>query len=100
MNGNVEAQIQEREYLLDRVKGLLISSLKLDTQKDYLDPDTPLFGTGLGLDSIDAVVIVVDMETQFGVTLDEDDNVMALRTINTLVDEVLKKKRNEAGYQI
>ena len=60
-----------------------------------LDPDTPLFGTGLGLDSVDAVEIVVGLESEFGISLDKGDSMFALRTINSLVDVVLSEKEDE-----
>ncbi len=95
MRSDIQKMIERREHVLDRVKELLITALKLDLSKDDLDPDTPLFATGLGLDSVDAVVIIVDLESEIGITLTEDESMLALRTINSLVDVVIKKKINE-----
>lgn len=100
MKANTKEQIEEREYVLNLVRELIISSLKLEIPKESLDPDTPLFGTGLGLDSIDAVALVVDLETELGISINEQDNASALRSINTLVDEIIKKKRNDPEYKI
>lgn len=96
MQHELKQRIEEREYILNHTKELLISSLKLDLSKDELDPDTPLFGTGLSLDSIDAVVIIVDLESEFGFVLSDEESMLALRTVNTLVDVVLNKKNNES----
>ena len=73
---------------------LLISGLQLDRSYEELDPDTPLFGTGLGLDSVDAVEIVVALESEFGISLEEGDSMFALRTINSLVDVVLRQSED------
>lgn len=95
MRPELKAQIEQRENTLNRVIELLISDLQLDRSSEELDPDTPLFGTGLGLDSVDAVELVVALESEFGISLDEGDSPFALRTINSLVDAVLNQ--GEAG---
>mgnify|MGYP000314298009 CR=1 FL=1 len=56
---DLRARIAHREAVLGRVKTMLITSLKLDLEPEHIDPDTPLFGAGLGLDSVDAVEVVV-----------------------------------------
>ena len=91
MRSELKAQIEQRENTLNRVIELLISDLQLDRSSEELDPDTPLFGTGLGLDSVDAVELVVALESEFGISLDEGDSTFALRTINSLVDAVLNQ---------
>lgn len=91
MRPELKEKIEHRENTLNRVIELLISGLQLDRSYEELDPDTPLFGTGLGLDSVDAVEIVVALESEFGVSLDEGDSMFALRTINSLVDVVLRQ---------
>ena len=94
MRPELKEKIEQRENTLNRVIELLISSLQLEHSSEELDPDTPLFGTGLGLDSVDAVEIVVALESEFGVSLDEGDSMFALRTINSLVDVVLSQKED------
>ncbi len=91
MRPELKEKIEHRENTLNRVIELLISGLQLDRSYEELDPDTPLFGTGLGLDSVDAVEIVVALESEFGVSLDDGDSMFALRTINSLVDVVLRQ---------
>ena len=91
MRPELKEKIEHRENTLNRVIELLISGLQLDRSYEELDPDTPLFGTGLGLDSVDAVEIVVALESEFGVSLDDGDSMFALRTINSLVDVVLNQ---------
>ena len=89
MSPEIKEQIDRRERIFEQIKDLLIEALKLDRTSLELDPDTPLFGSGLGLDSVDAVEIMVALETEFGVVLDEDQSIRALRTINSLVDSIL-----------
>jgi acyl carrier protein len=95
MRSELKEKIEQRENMLNRVIELLISSLQLDRSYEELDPDTPLFGTGLGLDSVDAVEIVVALESEFGISLDEGNSMFALRTINSLVDVVLSQREDK-----
>jgi acyl carrier protein len=92
MSPELKEQIEQRERVFQQVAELLISALKLDRTSEEIDPDTPLFGTGLGLDSVDAVEIIVDLESEFGISLDESEGRVALRTINSLVDLVLDRE--------
>jgi len=51
-----------------RIKEMLVKNLMLQTTPDQIGDDLPLFGpNGLGLDSIDALELVVSMEKTFGV---------------------------------
>lgn len=95
MDPEIKKKIDVREHTFMRVAEILISTLHLNKTVEELDPDTPLFGTGLGLDSVDAVVIIVELESKFGITIDEEEGKLALRTINSLVDLVLNKFKNE-----
>ena len=91
MRPELREQIEQRERVLNRVVEMLISSLKLDRTGEEIDPDTPLFATGLGLDSVDAIEIIVALEAEFGISLDESEGRLALRTVNSLVDLVLNR---------
>jgi acyl carrier protein len=90
MDPGVARYVERREAALDRVRGMLVGSLGLERPAHEIDPDTPLFGSGLGLDSIDAVEMVVQLDALFGVRLAGDAFARAeLRTVNGLVDLVL-----------
>lgn len=91
MRSELREKIEQREVVLDRVIELLTTALQLDYSSDQLDPDVPLFGTGLGLDSVDAVEIVVALESGFDISLEEEEGIFAMRTINSLVDIVLSR---------
>lgn len=58
------------EELIEKVKQMIIDSLRIeDMTPAEIDSDAPLFGEGLGLDSIDALQLVVSMEKEFGVVV-------------------------------
>ena len=92
MYPELKEQIAQRERVLDRVMEMLVAALQLEQLPETIDPDTFLFGTGLGLDSVDAVKIIVALEADFGISLDESDSKVALRTVNSLVDLVLSRE--------
>lgn len=54
--------------LLDQLKGEIIEQLNLeDVKKEAIKDDAPLFGEGLGLDSIDALELIVLLEKNYGI---------------------------------
>jgi acyl carrier protein len=61
--------------LTDELKELLINELLLeDIVPEDILPDEPLFGEGLGLDSIDALEIAVLLDRQYGIKITAEDN--------------------------
>jgi len=60
--------------LAARIKDLIVGRLKLDGVKpDEIGDNAPLFGEGLGLDSIDALELVLAIEQSFGVRIDDEE---------------------------
>lgn len=54
----------------ERIKRLIVESLHLEGMKpDMIEDDAPLFGEGLGLDSVDALELVVALEKEFGIKI-------------------------------
>lgn len=52
---------------------LVVTALNLETGADELDPDAPLYGEGLGLDSIDILEIALVVSKRYGFELRADD---------------------------
>jgi acyl carrier protein len=76
--------------LVSELKKLIIETLKLEeiTPEDIED-DGPLFGDGLGLDSIDALELVVTLEKTYGVViLDSEVGKRVFRSVNALAEFV------------
>lgn len=62
------------EQLQTELKTLIIESLNLeDMSIDDIETDAPLFGEGLGLDSIDALELGLAIKKQYSVVIDADD---------------------------
>ncbi|HEX7776416.1 MAG TPA: phosphopantetheine-binding protein [Parvibaculum sp.] len=62
------------DALEDRIRRLIIETLNLeDISAADIDPEEALFGEGLGLDSIDALEIGVELQKTFGVKIDTQD---------------------------
>ena len=53
--------------------GLIVRTLNLDMAASEIDPEAPLFGDGLGLDSIDVLEIALAISQNYGVQLRSDD---------------------------
>ena len=83
--------IDERAELLGRVKRGLITRLSLPFEEQDLHDDISLLGSGLGLDSLDALEVILGLEQEFGVKVAED-NVSVLRSINSVVDFLLEER--------
>jgi acyl carrier protein len=80
--------------LRDRIKEMLVKNLMLQVTPEQIGDDLPLFGAaGLGLDSIDALELVVSMEKTFGVGVPSSEVAgKALQTVNTIHDYILEKR--------
>ena len=76
--------------LKHELKKQIIEELNLqDIKPEDIEDDAPLFGDGLGLDSIDALELVVLMEKYHGVKiLDETIGRKALASINSMVEYI------------
>ena len=53
---------------------LIVETLNLETDPNTIDPQAPLFGEGLGLDSIDMLEIALAVSQTYGVKLRSDDS--------------------------
>jgi acyl carrier protein len=76
------------EDLVLELKKLIINTLKLeDVAPEGIADDAPLFGEGLGLDSIDALELVVSLEKTYGVFIpDSEVGKKVFRSVNALAE--------------
>lgn len=83
----LDAQLAARAALVDQVRAALVRALHLEIDPADLDPNTALFGTGLGLDSIDTLEFVLQLEETFGIDARQvEGDQYTLRNINTVAD--------------
>jgi len=71
---------------------LIVTALNLDLNPEDIDLDAPLYGEGLGLDSIDILEISLAISKNYGVTLRSDDEnnrkiFSSLRSLNRHISE-------------
>ena len=85
--------------LRHQIKEMLVKNLMLQTTADQIADDLPLFGPGgLGLDSIDALELVVSMEKAFGVGVPNSEVASkALQTVNSIHDYINEKTERPAA---
>ncbi len=73
------------DALHSEIKQALVRSLRLPMEPDAIGDSMPLFGEGLGLDSIDVLELVLELERSFGVTIaDQDTGFRVLRSVETI----------------
>lgn len=84
-----------RADLRTSIKKLLVETLMLRREPETIADDAPLFGPeGLGLDSIDTVTLLAELERSFGVTvLDAGRAQAVLKNVDTIVDTILALPR-------
>ncbi len=92
MDTQLQAVIAERRQVLDKLKSSLIDRLNLYQTREQIDDDTPLFGSGLKLDSVDATELVVMLDEEFAVRVTEGDDPSYMRNVNSLASFILKRQ--------
>lgn len=83
------------ETLREEIKEMMVENLMLKVPKEEIGDALPLFGAeGLGLDSIDALEIVVSLEKKYGVTISNSETAKtALATVNSIHDYVVANRK-------
>ncbi|HRW63618.1 MAG TPA: phosphopantetheine-binding protein [Bacteroidales bacterium] len=83
------------EDLILKIKEQVIEVLNLeDIEPSDIDTDAPLFGDGLGLDSIDALELIVLLEKQYGLKIeDPKDGKKIFYSIRTIAEYIEEKKK-------
>ena len=77
------------------VATLLVEALNLEIAADAIDPQAPLYGEGLGLDSIDILEVALVVSQRYGFQLrsDDDDNVRIFRSLASLADHIAANRQ-------
>lgn len=86
----LRAHAQKSFDLVGRVTEMLIDGLDLPDDPARVDPDQPLFGRGLELDSLDTLEIVSLIDEEYSVTL--EDTPAAFGSINKIVDQLCDRR--------
>lgn len=85
------------DQLIETLKSAIVETLGLeDVTPGEIDADAPLFGEGLGLDSIDALELVVMLEKQHGIRLEDmETSRAAFATVRTLAQFVTDQQASQ-----
>ena len=81
--------------LTEKLKKEIIEVLNLeDIKPEDIDTDAPLFGDGLGLDSIDALELIVLLEKNYGIKIEDPKEGRKIFTsIRTMADYILEHQK-------
>ncbi len=83
------------EELIEKLKKEVIEQLNLeDITPEDINPDLPLFGEGLGLDSIDALELIVLLEKNYGLKIeDPKDGKKIFFSIRSMAEYISEHKK-------
>jgi acyl carrier protein len=81
--------------LQSEIAALLVEALNLDITPESIDPDAPLYGEGLGLDSIDILEVALVVSQRYGFQLrsDDEDNVRIFKSLASLTDHIAANRQ-------
>jgi acyl carrier protein len=86
------------EKLIEQLKAQIIKSLSLedDITPNDIDPDAPLFVEGLGLDSIDAIELILLLDKQYGIKIENpQQRKEVLKSVRTMAKLILKERNKD-----
>ena len=85
-----------KAQMLKELVELMVTTLDLEVAPKDIDPEAPLFGDGLGLDSIDALELSLEISKRYGVEIKAEDErneqiFASLRALGTYVEQHAKQ---------
>ena len=94
MQDNPKPTVSSTADLQREVAQLMIESLNLEVTADQIRPDDPLYGDGLGLDSIDVLEVALVVSKRYGLQLraDSADNQHIFSSLLTLSDYIAAQR--------
>lgn len=86
--------IAASDALLAEVAELVVSALNLETAASDIVPDEPLYGDGLGLDSIDILEVALVVSKKYGLQLraDHEDNTKIFTSLRSLANHIASQR--------
>jgi len=79
-----------------RIKVLMVENLMLKVLAEEIGDEQPLFGTGLGLDSVDALQLVVALDKEFGLKISDPGEAREiLASVNAMASAVQKARADQ-----
>lgn len=94
MQDNQKLTVSNTEDLQREVAELMIECLNLEMSADQITPDAPLYGEGLGLDSIDVLEVALEVSKRYGLQLraDSEDNQHLFSSLRNLCDYIATQR--------
>ena len=94
MQDNQKPAVSSTAELQREVAELMVECLNLDVTADEIIPDAPLYGEGLGLDSIDVLEVALEVSKRYGLQLrsDSEDNKQIFSSLRSLSDFIATKR--------
>ena len=91
---NTPASPTTEDSLIPEVAQLLVTSLNLEMTPEEIAPDTPLYGDGLGLDSIDILEVALAVSKKYGFQLraDDENNEAIYSSLRNLAQHIAKHR--------
>jgi acyl carrier protein len=88
----------ESDSFKTEIKQAIIRSLRLPLTVGDIGDTTPLFGEGLGLDSIDVLELVIEIERTFGARIEDEKTGMdVLRSVDTIAAFITRHRENSTA---
>ena len=94
MQDNQKPSAASTADLQREVAELMIECLNLEVTADQITPDDPLYGEGLGLDSIDVLEVALEVSKRYGLQLhsDSEDNKSIFGSLRSLSDYIAAQR--------